>query len=409
MKFIKDKEFLKKYGYLFLGVIFLILFYKLLDSFGSIFYNINLFLKGIVSVLMPILIGVVVAYFLFKPMHGIEKSIFKLFPKTEKKPRIIRLLATLFVYAVSLSLVVLFFNAAIPSIIDSLTGLINKTPDFLAVINTFLGESIAHGGASQEIFKSLQDALTYFQNMTSLDMMNLLVSSFGMSAETFMGIRDAAFLVIKGTVGFIISFFIVFFIGLYTMLDKEKIINQVDRFSHVILSEKMYSGLHWVVLTVDDIFYKYFSGKIFTSIFIGFLFYLGLLIIGVDYAPLFAMIVGVTNMIPYFGPIIGAVPAVLITLIESPIRALWVGILILIVQQFDGNVLAPNVLGKIVELNPFWVLVSVVVGGSVFGILGMFVAIPVFAVIKVFLEEGLKRLEKRKAATVINEIVKDSE
>lgn len=402
MKFIKDKEFFKKYSTLFFGVILILLFYKLLDSFGSIFYNINLFLQGIISVLMPILIGVVVAYFLFKPMKGVERFIFKLFEKAKKKPKIVRILSTLFVYMVSLGLIVLFFNAAIPSIIDSLTGLILKTPQFLAVVNEYLGKNIANGGASQEILQSLQDALTYFQNMTSLDMMNLLISSFGVSSETFMEIRDAAFLVIKGTVGFIISFFIVFFIGLYTMLDKEKITEQVDRFAKVILSEKMYSGLHWAVLTIDDIFYKYFSGKIFTSIFIGCLFYLGLLIIGVDYAPLFAMIIAVTNMIPYFGPIIGAVPAVLITLIESPIRALWVAVLILVLQQFDGNVLAPNVLGKIVELNPFWVLVSVVVGGSVFGVLGMFVAIPVFAVIKVFLEEGLRRLEKKQAANTID-------
>lgn len=402
MKFITDKEFLKRYGTLFLGVILLILFYKLLDSFGSIFLTITLFLQSVVSVLMPILIGVVVAYFLFRPMQGVERFIFKIFEKAQKKPKMVRLLATLFVYLVSLSLVVVFFNAAIPSIIDSLTGLILKTPNFLAVINEFLGQNIANGGAAQEILQSLQNALIYFQNMTSLEMMNLLISSFGVTPETFMGIRDAAFLVIKGTVGFIISFFIVFFIGLYTMLDKEKIIKQVDRFAKVILSEKVYSGLQWAVVTIDDIFYKYFSGKIFTSIFIGLLFYLGLLIIGIDYAPLFAMIIAVTNMIPYFGPIIGAVPAILITLIESPIRALWVGILILVLQQFDGNVLAPNVLGKIVELNPFWVLVSVIVGGSVFGVLGMFVAIPVFAVIKVFLEEGLKRLEKKQAAAFVD-------
>lgn len=409
VKFFEEREFLKKYGYLFLGALLLLLFYKLLNSFGSVFFNIKLFFGSIISVLMPILIGIVVAYFLFKPMRGIEKYIFKFFPKTKKKPGIIRLLSTLFVYAISLSLIVLFFNAVIPSIIESLTVLILKTPDFFAITNKFLGDNIANGGVFQEILQGLQDALTYFQNLTSLEMMNLIISSFGITPETFMDIRDAAFLVIKSTVGFIISFFIVFFIGLYTMLDKEKIIQQIDRFSRIILSEKMYSGLHWAVLTIDNIFYKYFTGKIFTSIFIGFLFYLGLLIIGVDYAPLFAMIVGATNMIPYFGPIIGAIPAVLITLIESPIRALWVAILILIVQQFDGNVLAPNVLGKIMELNPFWVLVSVVVGGSLFGILGMFVAIPVFGVIKVFMEEWLERREKKKAAYIIDEIIENEE
>jgi len=158
----------------------------------------------------------------------------------------------------------------------------------------------------------------------------------------------------------------------------------------------LYNGSHWAILTIDEIFYKYFTGKILTSMLIGFLFYLGLLVIGVEYAPLFGVIVAITNVIPYFGPIIGAVPAVIITFIDEPVKALWVGIWILVVQQFDGNVLAPNVLGKIVELNPFWVLFSVIVGGSLFGVLGMFVAIPMFAVIKVFFEEALTRWERKK-------------
>jgi predicted PurR-regulated permease PerM len=235
--------------------------------------------------------------------------------------------------------------------------------------------------------------------MDTNDSINFITSSLGITSQA---IGNAAFLLIKGTFGFVASFFIVFFIGLYTMLDKEKIIEQIARFFQAVMSDKVYSASDWVVKTIDSIFYKYFSGKLFTSILIGFLFYLGLLIINVQYAPLFAVVVGVLNMIPYFGPILGAIPAILITLIDDPVKALWVGILILVVQQFDGNVLAPSVLGKIVELNPFWVLVSVVVGGSMFGILGMFIAIPMFAVIKVFLEEGIRRFEMRKERKLLN-------
>ncbi|WKY48424.1 AI-2E family transporter [Eubacteriaceae bacterium ES3] len=403
MKFFQESELFRKYLPLFLGAVGLMLIYKFLDNVSFVVEGINGFFSSTLEVLMPIIIGVVVAYLLFKPMHGIEKFVFKRFEKTEKKPKLVRLLAIFVVYAITLILFVLFFSAVIPSIVESLSNLIIQMPEFLEIINNFLGDSISQGGVTQELFENLQDAVYYLQNMDTYDMLNFLTTSLGITSYSFQAIGNAAFLVIKGTFGFVASFFIVFFIGLYTMLDKEKILEQVGRFFRALMSRKVYNSCEWAVTTIDSIFYKYFSGKLFTSLLIGLLFYLGLLVIDVQYAPLFAVIVGVLNMIPYFGPILGAIPAILITLIDDPVKALWVGVLILIVQQFDGNVLAPSVLGKIVELNPFWVLVSVVVGGSLFGLLGMFIAIPMFAVIKVFLEKWLQRFEEKKERELLNE------
>ncbi|WKY45401.1 AI-2E family transporter [Eubacteriaceae bacterium ES2] len=393
MKFFQDNELFKKYLPLFLGALGLMLVYKFLDNVGLVIAVITDFFNSTIGVLMPILIGVVVAYLLFKPMHGLEKFIYKNFEMAQNKPKIVRLLSIFVVYTITIILFVLFFNAVIPSLIESIANLVVQMPTFMVILNDFLGDSVSQGGVTQELFKSLQDSVNYLQSMDTNDIINFITNSLGITSQA---IGNAAFLLIKGTFGFVASFFIVFFIGLYTMLDKEKILEQIARFFQAVMSDKVYNGFDWVVKTIDDIFYKYFSGKLFTSILIGFLFYLGLLIINVQYAPLFAVVVGVLNMIPYFGPILGAIPAILITLIDDPVKALWVGVLILVVQQFDGNVLAPSVLGKIVELNPFWVLVSVVVGGSMFGILGMFIAIPMFAVIKVFLEEGIKRFEYKK-------------
>jgi predicted PurR-regulated permease PerM len=403
VKFFQENELFKKYLPLFLGALGLMIVYKFLDNMGDVVTGFTDLINHTLEVLMPILIGVVVAYLLFKPMHGIEKFVFKHFEKAKKKPKLVRLLAIFVVYAITLIMFVLFFSAVIPSIVESLANLVVQMPTFLEVINNFLGDSISQGGITQELFQSLQGGVYSLQNMDTYDLLNFLTSSLGITSNSFQAIGNAAFLVIKGTFGFVASFFIVFFIGLYTMLDKEKILEQIGRFFRAVMSRKLFNALDWAVMTIDDIFYKYFSGKLFTSILIGFLFYLGLLVIDVNYAPLFAVIVGALNMIPYFGPILGAIPAILITLIDDPVKALWVGILILVVQQFDGNVLAPSVLGKIVELNPFWVLVSVVVGGSLFGVLGMFIAIPMFAVIKVFLEEALKRFEEKKENQLLKE------
>jgi len=392
-----DVELVKKYSYFLVGILILLLIYKLLDNFGVVTATIGGFITGTLEVLRPILLGVVLAYLLFKPMRGIEKFIFKTIPKSQNKAGAIRLISILIVYVITIILIVLFFYATIPSVVESLTGLISQTPEYLTIIDNYLGESLANGGAAQDILTELKFALDSLQSMTTRDMLNQVASYFGTNPDSIKNIGNFAFVFLKGTIGFVISFFIVFFVGLYLMLDKEKVSDQVDRFAKAVMNKTLYNGSHWAILTIDEIFYKYFTGKILTSMLIGFLFYLGLLVIGVEYAPLFGVIVAITNVIPYFGPIIGAVPAVIITLIDEPIKALWVGIWILIVQQFDGNVLAPNVLGKIVELNPFWVLFSVIVGGSLFGILGMFVAIPVFAVIKVIFEEALTRWEEKKA------------
>lgn len=396
LKFKLDTELIKKYSYFLVGAFILLLIYKFLDNFGVVTATIGSVITGTLEVLMPILVGVVLAYFLFRPMRGIEKFVFKTIPKSQNQERTVRLMSILIVYVITIILIVLFFYATIPSVIESLTGLIAQTPQYLTIIDNYLGESLAKGGAAKDILTELKVAIDSLQNMTAMDVLNQITSYFGTNPDSIKNLGNFAFVFLKGTIGFVISFFIVFFVGLYLMLDKEKISDQVDRFAKAVLNRTLYNGSHWAILTIDEIFYKYFTGKILTSMLIGFLFYLGLLVIGVEYAPLFGVIVAITNVIPYFGPIIGAVPAVIITLIDDPVKALWVGIWILVVQQFDGNVLAPNVLGKIVELNPFWVLFSVIVGGSLFGISGMFVAIPMFAVIKVFFEEALTRWEEKK-------------
>ncbi|MBC3805578.1 AI-2E family transporter [Acetobacterium fimetarium] len=409
MKLKIDKELIKKYSYFLVGVLILLFIYKILDNFGIIA---NTFLKSIGAffiVIEPIIFGGVLAYFLFRPMRSVETFIFKMIPKSQNRSRIVRMSAISIVYIITIVLIVLFFYATIPSVTNSLTALIEKIPENLDIINAFLNNSLLQGGATQDILAGLKHTVAGLQNITPTDIMNQISAYFGTNPESLSDIGSVALVFVKGTVEFIVSFFIVFFICLYLMLDEEKIIEQVDRLAKAVMNKTLYNGTHWACITIDDIFYKYFTGKILISILVALLYYLGLLIIGVDYAPLFAVILGIANMIPYFGPIIGGTTSVLITLIDDPIKALWVGIWVIVLFQLEGNVLAPNVLGKIVKLNPFWILVSVVIGGSLFGVMGMFIAIPMFAIIKVFLEEGLTRWELHKEKLALENPPEDSE
>ena len=384
-----DKQYLKYYTYAVLGVITIILFYKILDNLGFILSAVSNVVGSAFEILLPIIMGAVLAYFLFRPMRWIEKKAFKYIKGSEKKPKLVRLLAVLVIYVITIIVVILFMYISIPAIIDSVVGLVSSIPTYAAEINAFLINLSQRGGFFKDLVDMIQLDLSSVQNLNAKDTMDFIFA---------VGFA-------KGTTSFLIGFVAVFFAGFYLMLDKENIESQLKRLNRAIMSPKANNGFNWAIRTIDGVFYKYFSGKIMTSALIGLICYIGLLVLRVEYAPLIALVVGVTNVIPYFGPIIGAIPGIFLTLLYSPAKALGVAIWILAVQQFDGNILGPNVLGKIVELNPFWVLFCVMVGGSLFGPLGMFVAIPFFAVIKVFVTEALVRWERRK--TTVQEEVTD--
>lgn len=408
-----DKQYLKYYTYAVLGVITIILFYKILDNLGFILSTISNVVGSAFEILLPIIMGAVLAYFLFRPMRWIEKKAFKHIKGSEKKPKLVRLLAVLVIYVITIIVVILFMYISIPAIIDSVVGLVSSIPTYAAEINAFLINLSNRGGFFKDLVDTIQLDLSSLQNLNAKDTVDFIFGNMSFNSESVKQIGNIAVGFAKGTTSFLIGFVAVFFSGFYLMLDKENIENQLKRLNRAILSTKANNGLNWAIRTIDGVFYKYFSGKIMTSAFIGLLCYVGLLVLRVEYAPLIALVVGVTNVIPYFGPIIGAIPGIFLTLLYSPAKALGVAIWILAVQQFDGNVLGPNVLGKIVELNPFWVLFCVMVGGSLFGPLGMFVAIPFFAVIKVFITEALVRWERRKTTVQdevtdkINENMKD--
>ena len=207
LKFKLDMELVKKYSYFLVGALILLLIYKLLDNFGVVTATIGGVITGTLEVLMPILVGVVLAYFLFRPMRGIEKFVFKTIPKSQSQGRMVRLISILVVYVITIILIVLFFYATIPSVIESLTGLIAQTPEYLTIIDNNLGESLAKGGAAKDILTELKVAIDSLQNMTAMDVLNQITSYFGTNPDSIKNLGNFAFVFLKGTIGFVISFF----------------------------------------------------------------------------------------------------------------------------------------------------------------------------------------------------------
>lgn len=390
-----EKKYRSLLVYTVLAVTAAIIAYKVIDNLGLILWGIGTGISFVFNILLPLLIGAVVAYFLFRPMRWLERHIFSQATR-DKYPGRTRLAMVILIYLITIGCIVAFLRVLIPSTIESIVSLTETLPVYEQEITDALNGAAQGGGFGKDLADWLLPILSGFsqENIVSGFLNNLSQSGSTSLGSTIVSLA-------KGTTSFVISAVAIFFSGFYILLDKERLERQFKRFNRTLMSEKVYGGFSWAIRVIDDIFYRYFAGKILTSALIGFICYVGLLILHVKYAPLIALIVGVTNVIPYFGPIFGGVVGILLTVLYDPILAIWVGVLIFLDQQFDGNVLAPNVLGKIVELGPFWVLFAAITGGSLMGPFGMFVAIPFFAVLRVFLSAGLDHLDAYKQAKAL--------
>ncbi len=178
----------------------------------------------------------------------------------------------------------------------------------------------------------------------------------------------------------IFKFFMGVIISVYVIFDKERFIAGSKKIVTILIPKNNIDKTNIFLNETNNIFKSFFVGKTLDSIIIGFLCFIGLMLMENPYPIVISVIVGITNMIPYFGPFIGAVPGVIITMIYSPSMALWLVLFIFALQQFDGLILGPKILGDSTGIEPFWVLLAIIVGGALFGVLGMLLGVPVFAV-----------------------------
>jgi len=208
-----------------------------------------------------------------------------------------------------------------------------------------------------------------------------------------------------------------FFIAIYLWGSKEKFIAQSKKVSYAYLPQKFVDRMILLLQEANKIFGGFISGKIIDSAIIGVLCYIGMLILNIPYALLISVIVGVTNVIPYFGPFIGAIPSILLLLMVDPVEAIWFGVFVLILQQIDGNIIGPKIIGESTGLSAIWVVFSVTIFGGIFGFVGMLLGVPLFAVIYSVLTRSVnERLAKKNLsvstdyyASEINQIIKKGE
>lgn len=324
---------------------------------------------------------------MFQPFFwaaGIAYIINPMMKFIEKKTKIKRIFSILICYIFVIGLIAAIIMVVIPMIAENITDLIENFDSYKNTATKYFDEVIEETYIYQQL--SLEKYLT-IDTVTDYfgDLPKILDSTLNGIVKTVFNVFGGVFRIVVG-----------FVIAVYLLLDKEKFQLGFRRIIYSHFKEKKADLSMLFFEDVNKIFSRYIIGKTIDSAIIGVLCFVGLLIINAPYAALLAIIVGITNMIPYFGPFIGMVPAIFLTLFFSPVKALQVGLYILALQQFDGYFLGPKILGDSVGVSPFWIILAIIVGGSLMGILGMLLAVPVVAVMQLIFTRMIdKKLAKK--------------
>ena len=357
----------------------------LLTAFLFYFRHIWDVFSQTVEAAAPFLIGFGIAFLLLPILNRMEQFFNSIFSKRAPHPRLCRVLATLIAVIVLLSMLVGFFSLLVPQLVTSIQAVVP------VVVN-----------AIQERSEFINDLLLKYNFLTTDG--EQLVISWDTVVSRILNYRNVLLDSIKAISSGIYTMVFQFLVGLiaafYMLLDKERFSAQGKKACYALFSRSTCETLIYWARRAGTVFAGFISGKILDSIIIGIICYVGMLILQLEYPLLISVIVGLTNIIPFFGPYIGAVPSILILLLVNPMSALWFTIFIIVLQQLDGNVIGPFILGDYVGLSAFWIMASILVGGGLFGFLGMLLSVPVFAVIYAIIRTVLEnRLKKRNLPT----------
>ncbi len=323
--------------------------------------------------LTPFFMGFVIAFLLNGLMAYMEKKVFaNVRPK--KKRRLWSLVTTL---VITLGVIILLFSFLLPQLGQSINQLQAKLPEYQASLQSFLGSYVPAIDLSQ---LDLQKVTSSF---LTADGVSTILSYSGQAAST------------------VINLFIGLVVAIYCLYNKEVYLRAIKKVAYALLPDvTVYEGIK-ILRYANRTFSSFFYSKLIDSLAVGVICFVGMVIFGMKYALLISVIVGITNVIPFFGPFIGAIPSIVILLAVDPLQALWFAIFILVLQQFDGNIMGPRIMANSIGLPAIWVMFAIVIGGGLFGFAGMILGIPVFAMIYDMFQEYIETREVKRDASVL--------
>ena len=358
--------------------ILVVAFYTLINNVEPLFGV----LQAIFVALSPFIYGIGIA-FLLNPLRKIIE--YSWLGKTKLKPRTKKIIASFGALFIGIIMLFVFFSILIPQMISSIQTFLSSFEGYVDSARNFFE---SNNFFSDDLLKTLNPVIDKGVSMLGDWVSNL--------ASSLNAILMYSVIFAKGVMNFLIGMII----ALYILLDEVNLKRQMKKVLYALLPEKTTKGILRTTRLTINTFNSFVAGKAVDSLIIGILCYIILSFMKMPYTPLISVVVGVTNMIPVFGPFLGAVPSILILLLVDPFKALEFSIFILILQQVDGNIIGPRILGGAVGLPTLYVMFAIIIGGALFGIVGMFIGVPVFSVIFVLVSEFIHRQLDKKNITV---------
>ncbi len=382
-----NRNYLEKSIYVFLTGLALLMVYFFMQNLDVMKER----WQGLVGLLTPFIWGICIAYILMPLFNWLQANLRRL-QFMRRHNRICLAISLLITLLLFFSLVGVFFSLVIPEVVNSIVSLFNtltKSSSYdwlleylqtglqqlkdLGVLNYIEDMSAINGSDGSSLLHYLENPQEYFNKLLSYTTGFLLKA--GISAKNIM---------------------LAFIVSVYMMIGKETFLAQSRKIIYACTTQDRADHFIDFCRRTNRIFSGFLSGKILDSLIIGIICFIGMKILHLEYAVLISMIIGVTNVIPFFGPFIGAIPSILLLLIVSPQKALIFAIFVLVLQQFDGNILGPKILGDATGLTAFWVIFAVIVMGGMLGIVGMFIGVPIFATIYMIVKNTVETKLKRK-------------
>ena len=354
----------------------------------------NTFSK-ILDILKPVLYGCLIAYFLNPIVRKVDQYLVPALEKNmknkEKAKNLSRSIGVAAAVVVMIAVVTALINMMIPELINSIRNLIFTLPSQInQLVKQVNNIKLDDSTMTSMLKNAMNEASTSLQNWIRTDLLNKVNE---LMTHLTVGLYTLVMEMFHAVVGVIVSVYILF--------GKEKFISQSKKATYAIFPAERANLLIHIAVKTNEIFGGFIIGKIIDSIIIGILCFVGTSILNMPYAMLVSVIVGVTNVIPFFGPYIGAIPSAILIALTNPVKGIYFLIFILLLQQFDGNILGPKILGNSTGLSAFWVIVSILLGGGLFGIVGMLFGVPTFAVIYYVIKLLVdNKLEKKELPTV---------
>jgi predicted PurR-regulated permease PerM len=372
----EKKVSIKKWMFYFSILVSVILVYKLLDNFASILA----WVRTLFGILTPFVAGLVIAYILYLPCRKVEQA-YKTTKPTCFLNKHARGISVTTVYIMTVIVLFIIFSYVIPILVQSLSDLISNIPNFYnsvtKQINSLPADSFLRSNEVSNIIKEIGN----FDYKSLLDLNKL--TEYAKSAIS--------------AVKSIFDMFVAIVVSVYILCQRKRLVDAFLRWNHAIVSEKTYQKISKYFKEGNEIFFRFLTSQIIDALIVGVILTIAMMILRVKYAVLLGFMIGLFNLIPFFGAIVAVVIAIIITILTGGIwQATLMAIVVIILQQIDANIINPKIVGDSLSISQLLVIFAVTIGGAYFGVLGMFLAVPVITVIKMLIDDVINEREEAK-------------